>query len=668
MDLLASPELAVAMFRESNDALFVVDSSDQLILDANPTALRLTGYGKQALAKMPWANLITASTSEQSQPLAHTLAESGFVHLREGYELVCKDGRQLPVSVSGCRTRASDRDVELWILRDISDRVRVEQALQRAHEELETKIRQTAEQHAKANRELTESEQRFRLAFESAPFGMCLMDLECVVIRVNRQFLSIVGYEEDELLGTNVNELLHPEDKETSPPVVAQQIIDSLQVISRECRYVTKSGQVRWICQTDSVVCSSDQKPLYRFRIAEDISAQKKAEEEYEKLSAKVQYTQKLESLGILAGGIAHDFNNLLTAIIGNAELALDRLTPFAPVREELEQIQTVAKRAADLCKQMLAYSGRGSFVLRSINLSQLLHEMEHLLRLTVSDEIAIHFNVVGDIPPIEGDVNQVRQLFINLVTNASEAIGGNSGVITIATGVQFVDREYLDETYLDEELPEGLYVYGEVSDTGCGIDGETAERLFDPFFTTKFPGRGLGLAAALGIVRGHRGAIKVYSDVGRGTTMKVLFPAITQPSEPPLNPAAPKNPALRGTVLVVDDEPTVRNLVQRIMEKRGFRVLLAENGLKAIELFREHRDQVAIVLLDMTMPSMTGEEVFRELKRIDPNVRVVLSSGYNEEDATSRFAGTGLTGFLQKPYSPAALWQTLEDALYPGK
>ena len=254
----------------------------------------------------------------------------------------------------------------------------------------------------------------------------------------------------------------------------------------------------------------------------------------------------------------------------------------------------------------------------------------------------------------------------MNLITNASEAIGDRSGIISITTGAVDCDRAYLTESYLDEELPEGLYVSLEVADTGCGMDAETRAKLFDPFFTTKFTGRGLGLAAVLGIVRGHRGAIKIYSEPGKGTTFKVLFPAVDAEPRSVADRKPPDREAWRGegTVLLVDDEEAIRALGKRMLERAGFDVLTANDGRDAVELYREHGDQIVCVILDLTMPQMDGEEAFREMRRIRSDVCVIVSSGYNEQEVTQRFVGKGLAGFIQKPYKFNRLLDQVRQAL----
>ncbi|MEN8758551.1 MAG: response regulator, partial [Desulfobacterales bacterium] len=405
-----------------------------------------------------------------------------------------------------------------------------------------------------------------------------------------------------------------------------------------------------------------------------DITDRKRADEEKLALERQVWYAQKLESLGVLAGGIAHDFNNILMAILGNADLALDRLSPITPARANLQEIVRASKRAAELVKQMLAYSGKGRFVIEPIDTRGLIEEMAHLLEVSTSKKAVLKYNLAENLPTFDGDVTQIRQIIMNLITNASEAIGDKSGVITLSTGAMDCDRVYLNDVNevlrasLDEPLPEGVYTFFEVADTGCGMDANTIEKIFDPFFTTKFTGRGLGMSAVLGIVCGHKGALKIYSELGKGTTFKVLFPA---------NELSDNGFAVRrddetegkgwrgsGTVLVADDEETVCAVGKQMLERMGFSVLAASDGREALKVYRENTDEIVCVLLDLTMPYMDGEEAFRAMQRLHPDVTVILCSGYNEQDATQRFAGKGLAGFIQKPYNMAALREKLTEVL----
>jgi len=401
------------------------------------------------------------------------------------------------------------------------------------------------------------------------------------------------------------------------------------------------------------------------FALITDITERKNAEEERKKLEAQIQHAQKLESLGVLAGGIAHDFNNLLVGVLGNAEIALMDLPPESPARVELQHISTSAQRAADLTKQMLAYSGKGKFVVQALNLSKLVEEMGHLLGISISKKVVLKYNFATNLPSIEGDATQVRQVVMNLIINASEAIGETSGVVTVSTGVMEADRAYFSETYLDENLREGDYVYLEVADTGCGMEKKTQDEIFDPFFTTKFTGRGLGLAAVLGIMRGHHGAVKIYSHLNRGTSFKVLFPCSAQPVVDSARASSAQEAwSGSGTVLVVDDEEHVRTVAKRMLSMYGFDVVTARDGREALDVFRGRASEIILVLLDLTMPRLDGEETFRELRRIRPGVRAVLSSGYNEQEVTNCFAGKGLAGFIQKPYNAIQLIEVVRGVL----
>jgi CheY-like chemotaxis protein len=352
-------------------------------------------------------------------------------------------------------------------------------------------------------------------------------------------------------------------------------------------------------------------------------------------------------------------------SVLGNADLALNSLSPASPARHNIEGIVKASERAADLCRQMLAYSGRGRFIVGRYDLSEIIQEMSHILQVSVSKKAVLRYRFGKGLPAVKADATQLRQVIMNLITNASEALGDASGVIEVSSGIMECDRTYLSESYLDDNLPEGRYVYLEVSDTGCGMDIETRSRIFDPFFTTKFMGRGLGLAAVLGIVRGHKGAIKVYSELNKGTTIKILFPAVewtqadrTQIAEQSTLPLG------GGTILLIDDDPSVLEVASSMLERLGFKAFTASDGQEGLELFRERVAEIDFVLLDLTMPRLNGEEVFREMRRIRKDVRVILSSGYNEQEVTQRFAGKGLAGFVQKPYTMKKLQEILKRSL----
>ncbi len=399
------------------------------------------------------------------------------------------------------------------------------------------------------------------------------------------------------------------------------------------------------------------------------IIEKQRAEAERLEMERRLLHSQKLESLGVMAGGIAHDFNNLLTAILGHADLALLNLSPSAPARSNIEEIVNASRRAADLCQQLLAYTGKGKFVIEPILLDELIEEMVHLLRTFISKKVILNLNLHRNLPRIEGDPSQIRQVLMNLVMNASEAIGDLSGAVTISTEVTYCDRGFLRETYLDDDLPEGRYVTLDVSDTGCGMDRETRERIFEPFFSTKFTGRGLGMSAVLGILRSHRGAVKVYSEPGKGTDFRMFFPVSEKVGEPTLLREIPRGQEWKGTgtVLLVDDEQTVLDIAGRMLEMLGFSVETAVDGMDALDVFKRRRDEVKCVLLDLTMPRMSGEEAFKELRSLDPVLPIVLTSGYSEMEVATRFSGTNVSAFIQKPYRFSELRETLRRVIDPS-
>ena len=311
----------------------------------------------------------------------------------------------------------------------------------------------------------------------------------------------------------------------------------------------------------------------------------------------------------------------------------------------------------------MLAYSGRGKFVLETIDLNFLLQEMLHMLQVSISKKAVLRLRPYASLPAVSVDATQIRQIIMNLVINASEAIGEKSGVISISTGCMDCDESYLRNVWLDENLSDGLYVYLEIADTGCGMSKEILAKIFDPFFSTKFTGRGLGMSAVLGIVRGHKGALKVYSEPGKGTTFKILLPASEKPAQLFNGTVQEEHWEGSGTVLLVDDEESARGVGIEMLKESGFTPLTAVDGREALEVYRAH-PEIAFVILDLTMPKMDGEQCFRELKKINPAVKVIISSGYNEFEVTQRFAGKQVAAFVQKPYRLSTLRNAIRSLI----
>ena len=458
----------------------------------------------------------------------------------------------------------------------------------------------------------------------------------------NRGAEMMYGWTREEALGRNVHELLR---------TTAERPIEEIRaaVFSKgewngELKHRNRRGQElevwsRWVVRT------RHGRPSGWLEIVRDMTERKR-------LEANLRDAQKLESLGLLAGGVAHDFNNILTGVIGNVSLALEVSEPASSIHRLLSDALAASERAALLIKQMLAYAGKGQFVVQPLDLSKIVRDTLPLAERSIGKGVHVELALSEQLPPVEADATQIEQVAMNFILNAAEAIGDRPGRISIRTGVRDIRPGEPAGSY-DVGQPEpGRYAMLEVQDTGPGIDEAIRASIFDPFFTTKFTGRGLGLAAVSGIVRSLNGAIQVESRPGQGSTFRVLFPVKAPP--------APELHRARDPILVVDDDEIVRQTAQVMLRHRGYEVLLAENGQKAVDLFRERQGRVSLVLLDMTMPVMSGEEAFRLMKSIRPDVPVIVSSGYTEEEAIRRFGGLGVAGFMQKPYTVGALMEKI--------
>jgi signal transduction histidine kinase/ActR/RegA family two-component response regulator len=396
--------------------------------------------------------------------------------------------------------------------------------------------------------------------------------------------------------------------------------------------------------------------------LEQEAAERQRAEAEQRRLEAEVQDAQKLDSLGLLAGGIAHDFNNLLIGILSTAEYARSRLPEGSPTLVHLRRIESAGARAADLCRLMLAYAGKGRFEWSPVDLRALVLELGDLLDAARPKKVRLRYAFPADLPPVMGDPSQLRQIVINLVSNAVEALGDQAGAVSLSAEAREYAAGDLPRGPGREVLPAGRYVCLRVVDDGPGMDEATARRAFEPFYSTKFAGRGLGLPAVQGAVRSHRGALRLETAPGRGAAFEVILPVSEALASPRAVIEPPRVPAARGcgTVLVVDDERGVREVAQEILEAAGYAVLTARHGREALQVYDEHPGEIVSVLLDVTMPHLDGVETLRELRQRAPGLRVVLTSGYSPEEIAERCADLGPVSFVAKPYRMAPLLAAL--------
>ena len=519
---------------------------------------------------------------------------------------------------------------------------------------------------------LSTSEARFRELFVAISSGVALFKRagdggDLVLDDINESGTQILGVERATLVGRPLPEVLRGEGLAKLMELSECVWQSGQPAVQPAAEFIGADGPV-WLENRVCRLPSGEIAVVYN-----DLTARRQAEEQRHRLAERVQQVQKLESLQMLASGVAHDFNNILQAIVGYADLALDEMPADGPSRTDIERIKLSARRARELTEQMLEYSGHGFHESEPVGLLEVISQVvgKHHDQIPADTELVL--DVPAELPAVNGDGAQLAQMLANLLTNAVEAIGGEPGQIRLRAGVTEADAESLDESVPGQNLPAGSYVWIEVEDTGCGMNGSTKSRIFEPFFSTRFVGRGLGLACVLGIVRGHGGAVSVDSEVGVGTTFRVLLPTAREtPTADVTQPApAEERQVEQGrhwrTVLVVDDEEAVRYVIDRMLSRAGYRVLEACDGEEAVEVFRERGHLIDLVILDLTMPRMDGLGAFREMRKIRPDLHVLLSSGYSAEDSMGHFSDAGSVDFIQKPYSVDALLDKVHAAIALG-
>jgi two-component system, cell cycle sensor histidine kinase and response regulator CckA len=627
--LQASEEKFSRAFHASPDAINI-NRLDGTYVDINPAFTRMSGWsreetlGRSTLELGMWVDL-----TDRARMQKMLQADGQFTGLEAPFRM--KDGSIRTGLVSGTLIQVNGENCLLTVTRDITDRKAAEAAIRY-------------------------SEDKFSRAFHASPDAINITRLDDgTYLDVSEGFEKITGWTRAEAVGRtalDMNIWVNPEDRQQAVKLIREQG----EYTGLEIQFRRKDGSVLTglmsgkAMEVDGVPCL--------LSITRDITERQQTEE-------ALRQSQKLESLGILAGGIAHDFNNLLTVVLGNLNLAQMHLPENAQAQPYLAKMETTVLRATELTKQMLAYSGRGHFLVKPQDLNEAVQDVTRLLEVSISKNVHLRFDLEPGLPAILADAAQIQQVVMNLVTNASDAIGDREGIIHLSTATAFLDERELRATYRGESLEPGSYVILEVTDTGLGMTPDVMARIFDPFFTTKASGRGLGLSAMLGILRGHKAGLRIRSEVDRGSTFRLCFPA--SPERPATSAPAIEEVAshpLRGRVLLVDDEEPILQTIGSALRALGLEVITARDGLEALEQFKVAMPQPDLVLMDLSMPRMDGRDAFRAMHQLNPAVPIILSSGFNEQDSIQTLSGQNPAGFMQKPYQIKELRQLLQRVL----
>ncbi len=502
---------------------------------------------------------------------------------------------------------------------------------------------------------LQESEYLLRAIFDAVPAAICLVDMETRVFKwISTYIENITGYSAAELTGRTPRILYATED-EYRRVGKAYTMFHSRDLVDLETEFMHRDGslvaiQLKAVKLKNDILCA-----IF------DITDRKKAEEEMREMGRHLLRVQQLESLGVLAGGIAHDFNNLLMGIQGNAELLSMSEPGSQDIARYTDAIRKATAKAAALCRHMLTFAGKGKLSTERINLSSFVEDLREIIHISVSKNARLEFQLHSGIPDILADPDQIRQMIMNLIINASEAIGDATGTIKIATGVSRCPETSLNQLY-DEADASSACVYIVVRDNGCGMDESVRKRIFEPFFTTKFAGRGLGMAAVHGIVTSHGGSIEIQSEPGHGTTVCIFLPV--EPVDVKVSPHLPVDVSQVPTILVVDDESYVREVAEEMLKMGGYEVITAGSGNEAVDIYSSHSSEISCIILDYTMPEIGGSETFKRLKEIKPDVKIIISSGHDPVEVMREFREGEVEAFLPKPYRYGQLHKIIADAL----
>ncbi len=619
----------------SYDGLFWM-TSDARIIDVNEAACRSLGYSREELLQLSIPDI---------DPLYNTdVWRQHFMDLRHHGSLkfetvhTAKDGIQFPVEIVANYIKFGTEECNCAIVRNIAERKQSEQAL-------------------------IESRLLLNSVVNGTPDAIYVKDLKGRYMLFNSSAEKFVGKSAAEVIGKDDTFLLPPAEA-IAVMEGDRKVIEEGTVRSYEEVVTDVTGRITTFLSTKGPLFNTDGITFGLFGIARDITDRKQAEEEKLRFEQQFQHTQKLESLGVLSGGIAHDFNNILAIIMGYCSLT--KLN-YETAEKNIPIIEDAAERASGLCRQMMAYAGKAQLTMTKIDIVEKVDQIVSMLQATLPLNAVIKTDLSAEIPLIDGDSSQLGQVVMNLIINASEAIGTEQGKVDLSLSKIKVKAGKVYEDYHGKPIPPGEYVCLEVTDNGCGMDEETKWRIFEPFYTTKFTGRGLGMSAVLGIIKSHGGALQLFTQPGEGTTFKVYLPVPWKNSTGDAVQAvsAPSTPWTgSGTILLVEDEDQIRDIARSFLEMFGFTVLEAVNGREALEMYQKNAAEITLVVTDMGMPVMDGYELFHKLKSLDPELPIIVSSGYGDVEVSARIGSDNIAGIISKPYNPSQLREVLKSVM----
>ncbi|MBU4185743.1 MAG: PAS domain S-box protein [Proteobacteria bacterium] len=607
-----------------------------LIVETNLACASLLGVVRSGLIKMGFSAFVAPDFQNEYNFYLKRVLETENRQTLE-LELVKRDGTRFYARLESIAVRGAEGDFNQirTAIADITERKQAEEVLRA-------------------------SEEKYKTLAESSPTAIFIyQDGEYVFF--NDEFARLHGYSKEELLEKEVWELNHPDEKETLRQITSKMLEGKAVFARHAVRRLGKDGKTIW-CEMMATHIPYKGRPAIMGNLI-NIDERKRIEAEKEKLEVQLQQAQKMEAIGTLAGGIAHDFNNLLMGIQGNVSLMLMNMDSMHPYYKWLENIEKQVESGAALTSRLMGYARKGKYEVKPVNLNQIVKETSETFGRT-KKEITIHRELAEDLFAIEADPRQIQQVLLNLFINAADAMPGGGDLILRTMNTTHKDMK----GKLYEPKP-GNYVLLTVTDTGTGMDKKTMENIFDPFFTTKNMGRGtgLGLASAYGIIKGHGGYIDVESEKGHGTTFSIYLPASQKKV---LKAVKTAERLIKGTetVLLVDDEEMVLKIGQELLEAMGYTVLIARDGKKAIEVYKKNQDDIDIVVLDMIMPNMGGGETYDRMKEINPDIKVLLSSGFSVDGEATQILERGCNGFIQKPFTMIEISTKIREILEEAK